>query len=60
MRTSKFKEEKITNKSTISKPTFEIIKKCIEINNGLTTYELSNKLLEENESKYTVKLFVDT
>ena len=34
-------------KRTISKSTFEIIKKCLEINNGLSTFELSNKILEE-------------
>ena len=34
-------------KSTISKSTFEIIKKCFEIYNGLSTFELSNKIFEE-------------
>ena len=27
---------------SISKSTFEIIKKCLEINNGLSTFEMSN------------------
>ena len=34
-----------------SKSTFEIIKKCLEIDNGLSTSELSNKIFEEMESK---------
>ena len=38
-------------KSTKSKSTFEIIKKCLEINNGLSTSELSNKIFEEKGVK---------
>ena len=34
-------------KNIISKPTFEIIKMCLEINLSLSTSELSNKILEE-------------
>ena len=37
--------------STISKSTFEIIKKCLEIDNGLSTSELSNKIFEEKGIK---------
>ena len=33
--------------SSISKSTFEIIKKCLEIDNGLSTSELSNKIFAE-------------
>ena len=33
--------------SSIDKSTFEIIKKCLEINNGLSTSELSNKIFAE-------------
>ena len=32
--------------SRLSKPTFEIIKKCLEIDNGLSTFELSSKIFE--------------
>ena len=37
--------------SSISKSTFEIIKKCLEIDNGLSTFELSNKILQKKELK---------
>ena len=37
--------------SSISKSIFEITKKCLEIDNGLSTSELSNKIFEEKESK---------
>ena len=37
--------------SSINKSTFEIIKKCIEINNDLSTSELSNKIFEEKGVK---------
>ena len=36
---------------SISKSTFEIIKKCIEIDNGLSTFELSNKIFAEKGVK---------
>ena len=42
-------------KSTISKSTFEIIKKCLEIDNGLSTFESSNKLFEEKWVKISNK-----
>ena len=38
-------------KSSISKSTFEIIKKCLEIDNGLSTFELSNKIFAEKGVK---------
>ena len=38
-------------KSSISKSTFKIIKKCIEIDNGLSTFELSNKIFAEKGVK---------
>ena len=37
--------------SSISKSTFKIIKKCLEIDNGLSTFELSNKIFKKKESK---------
>ena len=37
--------------SSISKSTFKIIKKCLEINNGLSTSESSNKIFEEKGVK---------
>ena len=37
--------------SRISKSTFEIIKKCLEIDNGLSTSELSNKIFAEKGVK---------
>ena len=37
--------------SSISKSTFEIIKKCLEIDNGLSTFEFSNKIFEEKGVK---------
>ena len=37
--------------STLSKSTFEIIKKCSEIDNGLSTSEFSNKVFEEKGVK---------
>ena len=37
--------------SSISKPTFEIIKKCLEIDNKLSTFELSNKIFAEKGVK---------
>ena len=42
-------------KSTKSKSTFEIIKKCLEIDNGLLTSELSNKIFEEKGVKISSK-----
>ena len=36
---------------SISKSTFEIIKKCLEIDNGLSTFELSNKIFAEKGVK---------
>ena len=38
-------------KSSISKSTFGIIKKCLEIDNGLSTYEMSNKIFAEKGVK---------
>ena len=35
----------------INKSTFEIIKKCLEIDNGLSTFELSNKIFAEKGVK---------
>ena len=35
----------------ISKSTFEIIKKCLEIDNGHSTFELSNKIFEVKDVK---------
>ena len=37
--------------SNISKSTFKIIKKCLEIDNGLSTFELLNKICMKKESK---------
>ena len=37
--------------SNISKSTFELIKKCLEIDNDLTTFELSNKIFAEKGVK---------
>ena len=37
--------------SSISKLNFEIIEKCFEINNDLSTSELSNKIFEEKGVK---------
>ena len=37
--------------SSISKSTFEIIKKCLEIDNGLSAFELSNKIFAEKGVK---------
>ena len=37
--------------SSISKSTFEIIKKCLEIDHGLSTFELSNKIFAEKGVK---------
>ena len=37
--------------SSISKSTFEIIKKCFEIDNGISTFQLSKKYLQKNGVK---------
>ena len=36
---------------------FEIIKKCLEIDNGLSTSELSNKIFEEKGVKISSEAF---
>ena len=46
-------------KSTISKSTFEIIKKYLEIDNGLSTSELSNKIFEEKGVKISSEAIED-
>ena len=51
MKTKGFKEDLDQEEIVVSKSTFEIIKKCLEIDNGLSTSELLNKIFEEKGFK---------
>ena len=58
MKAKEFKEDlDQVKKSTISKSIFEIIKKCLEIDNSLSTSELSNKIFEEKRVKISSEAF---